>query len=151
MSASTRVSKIVKASPAEVYETFMDPAILVEWLPPGEMTGRIHDFDARPGGGYGMSLFYPAGNARGKTSEREDRVRVRFVELAPPHRIVEAVTFHMTDPTLMGEMVLVATFAEVSGGTDVTIACHDLPPGLRAADNEAGTRESLENLARRFG
>ena len=150
MSASTCVSKIVKARPAEVFEAFINPAILVEWLPPGEMTGRIHDFDARPGGGYTMSLLYPPGSVRGKTSDREDRVSVRFVELAPLHRIVEAVTFHTTDPALMGEMVLVATFEEASGGTEVTIACHDLPPGLSARDNEAGTRESLDNLSRRF-
>jgi len=32
---------------------------LVAWLPPGEMTGEIHEFDARAGGGYRMSLFYP--------------------------------------------------------------------------------------------
>jgi len=38
----------------------------------------------------------------------------------------------------------------VPGGTDVTLSCTNLPPGLRPEDNEAGTRESLEKLARRF-
>jgi hypothetical protein len=29
----------------------MDPSELVAWLPPGGMTGVIHDFDGRVGGG----------------------------------------------------------------------------------------------------
>ena len=87
---------------------------------------------------------------RGKTSDREDMVNVRFVELAPPRRIVEAVSFVTTDPAFFGEMTLVVTFDEVPGGTDVTFLCENLPPGLRPQDNEAGSRLSLEQLARRF-
>ena len=72
---------------------FTDPEVLVAWLPPAEMTGRIHEFDARVGGGYRMSLVYPPDEQRyrGKTAEREDVVRVRFVELAPPRRIERSV------------------------------------------------------------
>jgi uncharacterized protein YndB with AHSA1/START domain len=148
----TRASRIIKARPQELYEAFVDPAALVAWLPPAEMTGEIHEFDARVGGGYRMSLFYPANERsfRGKTSAREDMVKVRFVELAPPRRIVEAVNFDTTDPAFFGEMTIVVTFEEVSGGTEVTILCKNLPPGLRAEDNEAGSRLSLEQLARRF-
>jgi len=116
------------------------------------MTGEIHEFDARVGGGYRMSLFYPPDERafRGKTSDREDRVNVRFLELAPPRRIVEAVSFVTTDPAFLGEMTMTATFEEVSGGTEVTLVFKKLPPGLRAEDNEAGSRLSLEQLARRF-
>jgi uncharacterized protein YndB with AHSA1/START domain len=152
MTASTSVSKVVRARPDEVYEAFMNPAVLIEWLPPGEMTGRIHEFDGRDGGGYRMSLFYPPTESahRGKTAEREDMVSVRFIELMPGRRIVEAVTFHTDDPSLKGEMTLAVTFDEVAGGTKVTIACSNLPAGVRPEDNEAGTRESLEKLAKRF-
>ena len=87
---------------------------------------------------------------RGKTSDREDMINGRFVELAPPRRIVEAVSFVTTDPAFFGEMTLVVTFDEVPGGTDVTFLCENLPPGLRPQDNEAGSRLSLEQLARRF-
>lgn len=75
---------------------------------------------------------------------------MRFVELAPACRIVEAVNFHTTDPALFGEMTIEVRFEEVSGGTEVTFLCTNLPPGLRAEDNEAGSRLSLEQLARRF-
>jgi uncharacterized protein YndB with AHSA1/START domain len=150
--ARTRTSRIIRARPEELYEAFMDPAALVAWLPPAEMTGHIHEFDARVGGGYRMSLFYPPNERtfRGKTSDREDMVEVRFVELAPPRRIVEAVSFVSADPAFLGEMTMTATFEEVSGGTEVTLAFEHLPPGLRPEDNDTGARSSLEQLARRF-
>jgi uncharacterized protein YndB with AHSA1/START domain len=150
--AGTRASRVIKARPDELYGAFIDPAVLVDWLPPAEMTGRIHEFDAREGGGYRMSLFYPPGERvfRGKTSDKEDMVNVRFVELTPPRRIVEAISFVTTDPAFSGEMTMTAMFEEVSGGTDVTLVFENLPPGLRAEDNEVGSRLSLEQLARRF-
>ena len=148
----TRTSRIIRAQPEELYAAFLDPAALVDWLPPAAMTGRIHEFDARVGGGYRMSLFYPPGERtfRGKTSDREDMVDVRFVKLEPPRRIVEAVNFVTTDPAFSGEMTLTATFEAVSGGTEVTLMFEDLPPGLRAQDNETGSRLSLEQLSRCF-
>lgn len=149
---STRTSRLIKARAEDLYAAFVDPVALVAWLPPGEMTGVIHDFDARVGGGYRMSLFYPADERgfRGKTAEREDLVEVRFLELAPPSRLVEAVTFVTSDPALRGEMTLTATFEELRGGTEVTLLFENLPPGLRPEDNDAGARLSLEQLARRF-
>ena len=95
------------------------------------MTGKIHTFDARVDGGYRMSLFYPPNqrSSRGKTSDREDMVNVRFVELEPPRRIVEAVSFVTADLALLGEMTIVVTFDALSVGTEVTFLCRDLPPG----------------------
>jgi uncharacterized protein YndB with AHSA1/START domain len=149
--AQTRVSRVIKARPEELYAAFMDPAVLVAWLPPAGMTGKIHAFDGRVGGGYRMSLYYPPDQRsfRGKTADREDRVNVRFVELEPGRRIVETVDFVTTDSAFLGEMTIVVTFHEVRGGTEVTFLCTNLPPGLRPEDNEAGSRLSLEQLARR--
>ena len=78
-----------------------------------------------------MSLRYPPDERRfrGKTTEREDRFRVRFVELEPPHRIVEAVSFETTDPAFSGEMTIVWTFDEVPDGTRVTVSFKNLPLG----------------------
>ena len=97
-----------------------------------------------------MSLFYPASEQvyRGKTSEREDRFTARFVELTPPARIVQAICFDTADPAYSGEMTMVVTFEDKDGGTEVTISFEHLPPGIRPEDNEAGTRSSLEKLAR---
>jgi uncharacterized protein YndB with AHSA1/START domain len=149
-SACTRTSKVIQAPPEALYRAFLDPAALAVWLPPGEMTGEIYAFDARVGGEYRMSLFYPSSEQvhRGKTSEREDSFTARFVELSPPVRIVQAVSFHSADPAFSGEMTLKAIFEVVDGGTEVTIVCTHIPSGIRPEDNEAGSRSSLEKLAR---
>jgi uncharacterized protein YndB with AHSA1/START domain len=143
---------VIRARPEELYDAFMDPDALVEWLPPADMTGVIHEFDGRVGGGYRMSLFYPPGEGadRGKTSAREDMVEVRFVELSRPDRIVERFRFVTKDPALFGEMTLTVTFEGVAGGTEVSLGFENLPPGLRLEDNDEGARLSLEQLARRF-
>jgi len=148
--ASTRNAKFIKASQEALYRAFIDPAALAVWLVPGDMTGEVHSFDDRVGGGYQMSLYYPSSekNLRGKTSEREDRYTARFVELTPPGRIVEAITFDAVDPAFSGEMIMVVTFEAEDGGTTVSILFKDIPSGIRPEDNEAGTRSSLEKLAR---
>jgi uncharacterized protein YndB with AHSA1/START domain len=150
---SIRISSLINASPQAVWDAFMDPATLLEWLPPGEMSGEMHAFDGRIGGGYEMSLHYPANEAAfvGKTTATEDRVRVRFDELDPPWRIVQAAIFDSPDPAFHGEMRMVITLEPVPGGTHVTMTHSNLPPGLRAEDDEVGSRMSLDQLARRFG
>jgi uncharacterized protein YndB with AHSA1/START domain len=151
-SRSTRTTRIIAAPAQAIYAAFLDPAALAAWLPPAGMTGIIHAFDARVGGGYSMSLFYPPDEERfhGKTAAGEDRVEVRFVALEPPRRLVEAITFATSDPALMGEMTLTVTLELATGGTAVTLLFENLPPGLRPEDNDTGARLSLEQLARRF-
>jgi hypothetical protein len=39
-------------------------------------------------------------------------------------------------------------FEAEDGGTTVSILFKDIPPGIRPEDNEAGTRATLERLAR---
>jgi uncharacterized protein YndB with AHSA1/START domain len=97
-----------------------------------------------------MSLFYPSSEQvyRGKTSEREDRFTARFVELTPPTRIVQAISFDSVDPAFSGEMTMVVTFEDRDRGTEVTISFEHIPLGIRPEDNDAGTRSSLEKLAR---
>jgi uncharacterized protein YndB with AHSA1/START domain len=148
--ASTRNSKWIKATPEALYGAFTDPAALAVWLAPGDMTGEIHRFDCRVGGGYQMSLYYPASEttSRGKTEDREDRYTARFVELTPPRRIVEAITFDAVDPVFSGEMIMVVTFEAENKGTTVSLFFKDIPSGIRPEDNEAGTQSSLEKLAR---
>src|SRR5206468_2384298 len=144
--------RIIQATAKDLYDAFLDPAALLDWLPPGDMTGKLHSFDARVGGGYRISLFYPAESDKphpdGKTSAQEDMVDVRFLELDPPHRIVEAIRFVTDDPALQGEMTMTATFAPTPTGTDVTLFFANLPPGLRPEDNDEGARLSLQQLAR---
>lgn len=143
-------SSVINASRETLYRAFTDPDALVVWQAPGDMTAKIHAFDARVGGGYQMSLYYPASDqeARGKTAEQEDRYTARFVELTPPAKIVQAISFDSDDPAFAQEMIMEITFKEQADGTEVTIAYENVPSSIRPEDNEAGTRSSLQKLAR---
>jgi uncharacterized protein YndB with AHSA1/START domain len=147
--ASTRNTIWIQAPPETLYRAFTDPAALEEWFAPGDMTAKVHDFNQRVGGGYQMSLFYPPSDpsSRGKTSEKEDRYAARFVELVPPGRIVEAITFDSEDPAFLGEMTMEVTFTAEGNGTRVAVLFEGIPPGVRPEDNEAGTQQTLEKLA----
>jgi uncharacterized protein YndB with AHSA1/START domain len=149
---TTLASRLIAATPEALYDAFMDPEALVEWLPPDRMTGQIHSFEPRIGGGSEMSLFNQPDEQvfRGKTAEREDRVRVRFTDLAPPRRIVQAVSFVSDDPDLGGEMTMTWTFEPAAKGTRVSVLSANLPAGLRPQDNQAGSEISLDQLARRL-
>lgn len=148
--SSTRNSKIIKASPEKLFIAFTDPQALETWQAPGNMTGKVHNFDLRAGGGYEMSLYYPESEteAQGKTAGKEDRFRVRFIELIPPYKIVQAVNFASDNPDFAGEMMMEATFEPKDSGTQVTLVFNNIPKGIRPEDNEAGTKSSLEKLAK---
>jgi uncharacterized protein YndB with AHSA1/START domain len=132
-----------------VFQAFIDPDALVVWQAPGEMTARVHEFDGRVGGGYRMSLYYPASepDSRGKSGAREDRYTAQFVELVAPEKIVEAISFESADPTFAGETTMIVTFEEKGAGTEVTIVFEKLPIGIRPEDNDLGTRLALDKLA----
>ena len=147
---TTENSRVIGASPEALYGAFTDPAAIAVWLAPGDMTGKVHDFDGEVGGGYRMSLFYPQSEpgAPGKTGAHVDRFQARFVELTPFERIVEAITFDSPDPVFAGEMWMTVLFEPADGETRVTIRFEDIPEGIRPEDNEAGTESTLEKLAR---
>ncbi|GCE29281.1 hypothetical protein KDA_47650 [Dictyobacter alpinus] len=146
--ASTHNTKYIKASQDVLYQAFTDPMALATWQAPGDMTAEVHRFDGRVGGGYQMSLYYPESeeSVRGKTAGREDRYTACFLELRPPSRIVETITFDTGDPALIGEMIMEVTLEPEGEGTEVIIVFKEIPPGIRAEDNELGTRLSLEKL-----
>jgi uncharacterized protein YndB with AHSA1/START domain len=148
---STTTIALIKASPVRVYQAFVEEEALLAWLPPGEMTGRFHEFDARVGGGYVMSLFYPESETehQGKTAEREDKVRVRFVELVPPSRIVEAVTFDSDDQAFAGEMKVAAVIQPAPAGPDEILRLDFLWLCIRPENNELGGGKALKRFQKK--
>ena len=150
MAQTSQNAKILRAAVETVYEAFTDPRALEVWLAPGEMTGKVHDFEFKVGGGYRMSLFYPESEKemKGKTTEREDRFTARFVEIIPNKKIIPAVNFESPDPDFSGEMIMETTFDPNERGTKVTFSFQNIPKGIKPEDNEAGTIATLEKLAR---
>ena len=147
--ATTKNSKIIKASPETLYQALTDPKALAVWLAPDEMTAKVHRFNLKVGGGYTMSLFYPESKkeSRGKTTENEDRYTSRFVELTPFKKIIQAITFDSENPDFAGEMIMEVTFEPKGSATKVMFVFKNIPPGIRPEDNKAGTRSTLKKLA----
>lgn len=127
----------------------MDPQALISWLPPEGMTGRIDEFEPRVGGTYRMVLTYqqPSPSAQGKTTEQSDAVEGRFVELVQDRLIAQVVQFQSDDAAFAGDMKITWTFTPVAGGTEVSVRCENVPPGISPEDHAAGLASSLENLA----
>jgi len=148
MGRTDTASRVVPASPDRVYAAFIEPEVLAVWLPPDGMAGRFERFDPSPGGSYRLVLTYddPA-SARGKSTADSDIVDVRFVDLVPGVRVVQAVDFVSDDPTFAGTMTMTWDLVACPGGTRVEIRATDVPSGISAADHAAGLAASLANLA----
>lgn len=115
-----------------MYRAILDPDALAQWLPPGDMTGVVHAFDAGEGGSFRISLTYADGerSRRGKTSQSTDTVEGRFVRLVPNEEIVGATEFDSTDPAFAGEMTVSWILAPAGNGTKVTVLCENIIRGF---------------------
>ena len=134
------------APPAQVYRALTDPASVARWMFPDGMSIEIHDFDARVGGRFRISLTYEDAAGTGKTSARTDSYHGRFVDLVPGERVVQALEFETTDPAMQGEMTITFRLAPSGSGTDLLATHENVPPGIAPADNETGWRMSLDRL-----
>ncbi len=141
-------SRVIAASPKEIYDAFMNPKSLRVWLPPEGMSAQIDQFDACIGGAYQMTLTYDQAQATsGKTTDRTDETRGTFLNLVPDTKIVLTVEFNAEDPAFAGEMIQNWYLEAVAAGTKVTIICEQVPEGIRKEDHDAGLNSTLEKLA----
>jgi uncharacterized protein YndB with AHSA1/START domain len=147
MPRTDNASRVIAAPHDQIYAALVDPTAMTEWLPPGDMTGDIERFDARPGGSYRMALTHqdPAISA-GKSTPYSDIVEVRFIDLVPGVRVVTAVDFESDDPTYAGTMTMTWEVTPVEGGTRVDITAEGVPVGVSSEDHAAGMSSSLEKL-----
>jgi uncharacterized protein YndB with AHSA1/START domain len=144
---STRVSQHVRAPRTAVYRALLDADAIAKWRVPAGMSSHVHEFDAREGGSFRVSLTYYAPDATGKSAGHTDTYHGHFLKLVPNKQVVEAFEFETADPTLRGSMTMTTTLSDADGGTDVLIVHEGIPDGIPAADNETGTQMALANLA----
>jgi uncharacterized protein YndB with AHSA1/START domain len=145
--SSTRVSRHVKAARADVYRALLDEEAVQAWRVPNGMTSKVHDFDPREGGAFRVSLSYDGPDGVGKSSTHTDTYHGHFAKLVPDELVVETIEFETANPELFSVMTMTTTLRDAEGGTDVVVQHDGLPAAVSAADNEAGTRMALANLA----
>ena len=148
MPRTDTASRVIAASPARVYAALVDRHALEAWLPPDGMTARFERFDPRPGGSYRLVLTYADPSAAaGKATVDSDVVEVRYVEIVPGARVVQAVDFVSDDPAFAGTMTMTWAVTAVDGGARVDITASNVPDGVAADDHATGLASSLAHLA----
>jgi uncharacterized protein YndB with AHSA1/START domain len=145
---STQVSQHVRAPRAAIYRALLDAEAIAKWRVPAGMSSHVHEFEAREGGAFRVSLTYDAPDSAGKSAEHTDTYHGRFLKLVPEEQVVEQFEFETGDAALGGTMTMTTTLTDSGDGTDVTITHEGIPDAVPAADNETGTRMALANLAR---
>jgi uncharacterized protein YndB with AHSA1/START domain len=138
-SGTVRLQRVLRAPPEFVFKAFLDRSALERWLPPYGFTAKIHEMDARVGGGYRMSFT----NFRTGSSHC---FRVKYTELIPNERIRHTDQFD--DPDLPGEMLVSVDLKQVACGTELNIVQEGIPPSIPVEFCYLGWQESLEMLAR---
>lgn len=148
MPRTDAASRVIAASPAEVFAALLDRDALTEWLPPKGMSATFERFDPRPGGSYRLVLTYTdAPGVSGKATPESDVVEARFIDIVPDLRVVQAVDFVSDDDAFAGTMTMTWEVNPVPGGTRVDIVAADVPAGISAEDHAKGLTSSLANLA----
>ncbi|MGF7121455.1 SRPBCC family protein [Rhodococcus sp. BE178] len=145
--SSTRVRRILHAPRERVYRALTDPTAIATWRVPAEMSAQVHEFDARAGGRFRISLTYDSPDRSGKTTAHTDTYHGHFAEIVPGKRVVEILEFETDNPSVRGEMTLSITLRDNDSDTELIAVHDDLPPGVDPADNELGWAEALDRLA----
>jgi uncharacterized protein YndB with AHSA1/START domain len=135
---TVRLHRVLRASPERVYRAFLDPDAMAKWLPPHGFTGKVHQLDARAGGGYRMSF---TNFATGKSHAFSGQ----YIELIPHERI--RYTDQFDDANMPGEMQVTVTLRKVACGTELHILQEGLPLAIPVEFCYLGWQESLSLLA----
>jgi len=135
---SVRLQRVLRAPPERVYRAFLEPDAITKWLPPHGFTAKVHDMDARAGGGYRMSFTnFNTGHSHSFSG--------MYQELTPNERI--RYTDKFEDPALPGEMQVTISLRAISCGTDLEIVQEGLPTVIPVELCCLGWQESLAQLA----
>src|SRR6188472_752179 len=115
---TVRLHRVLRAKPERVFRAFLDADALAKWLPPYGFTGKVHEIDAKVGGGYRMSFTnFTSGNSHS--------FGARYLEITPHTKI--RYTDKFDDPNLPGEMSVTVTLKQVSCGTEINVVQEGIP------------------------
>src|SRR3954470_19590895 len=139
MPGTVKFHRVLRAAPERVYRAFLDVDAMVKWLPPNGFTGRVHQMDAKVGGGYRMSFTnFTTGNSHSFGGT--------YVELTPHERI--RYTSKFDNPNLPGEMTTTITLKKVFCGTEMNVVQDGIPDVIPPEACCLGWQESLTLLAK---
>jgi uncharacterized protein YndB with AHSA1/START domain len=135
---TVHLHRVLRAPAERVYRAFLDPDAMAKWLPPHGFTAKVHELQARVGGGYRTS-FTNFGTGKSHAFSG------KYLELTPHERIRYTDAFE--DPNLPGEMQATITLRPVACGTELKIVQEGVPAVIPVEMCYLGWQESLGQLA----
>ena len=134
-----RLHRVLRGAPERIYRAFIDADAMAKWLPPHGFTGKVHQLEAKVGGGYKMSFTnFTTGNSHSFGGT--------YLELKPHERIRYSNKFD--DANLPGEMQTTVTLRKVFCGTELNIVQEGIPAPIPVEACYLGWQESLTLLTK---
>ncbi len=135
---TVNIHRVLRAPAERIYRAFLEADALAKWLPPYGFTCKVHQLDARVGGGFRMS-FNNFGQGASHSFGGE------YLELLPNERI--RYTDKFEDPNLPGEITVTVALRKVLCGTEIQIVQEGIPEVIPVEMCYLGWQESLAQLA----
>jgi uncharacterized protein YndB with AHSA1/START domain len=130
-----RLTRRLKATPEEVFDAWLDPESLKQWMRPGDITVPIAEVDARVGGRYRIVM-------RGSEADYDHEGEYR--EIDRPHRLA----FTWISPATGGKPSLVTVELTPQGDETELVLTHAMLPNEDiAGKHRMGWTAALEELA----
>jgi uncharacterized protein YndB with AHSA1/START domain len=131
------VTKVIKATPEEVFEAFTDPEIMTKWFYGDEGWTADISNTLEVGGGYTITMH--ATNGKDYVHVGEYRV------IAPPEKLV-----FTWNSVFVQDTVVTVKFRSIGDGTEITLEHEFLPTDEAREDHRKGWTMCLGNLERLF-
>jgi uncharacterized protein YndB with AHSA1/START domain len=136
-----RTTRIVEASPEDVFAAWTDPAVLARWFGPGSITTPDVELDARPGGDYRFGMLDDDGS--------RFTVVGTFREVQPPRRLQFTWRWEDGVPHTF-ESVVTIELEPVGNATALTLVHGGFPDDVAASGYSTGWENSLPKLLALF-
>ncbi|MGB0652649.1 MAG: SRPBCC family protein [Thermoplasmatota archaeon] len=136
---SVRLERTINAPLAKVRQALIDPAVLVQWYAPGDMTATVHACDARVGGQFEIAMH-------GKDPHGEVSTHTAHGEFTRVDDDVVAMTFNWTEHEMPGMTEVRYDLSEVDGATRLVLTHTGLPTRELAQNHEEGWTGCLAKL-----
>lgn len=134
---SLTVRRAIEATAEELFDAWLDPAGMSEWMSPGDITHAVVKVDARVGGAFEIVMHNSCGNVPHNGV---------YKEIDRPHRLV----FTWQSPhTGSGETVVTVEFRPGKNSTEVVLT-HEHLPETAVKGHTGGWTDILKELAERF-
>jgi len=109
------LTRMLDAPRERVFKAWTDPVQMSRWMGPGAIRAEVTAMDARPGGGYAITMH---GTPKGMSV-----VRGVYREIVPPERLVFTWAWEEDTVTHRAghESVVTVTLRDVGGRTELTL------------------------------